>query len=204
MDFSPRQRDLLLDCAREVIRRALRGLPPPPLVCHDLDLFRPAGCFCTLHAHEGGKLRGCVGRIDAVEPAIAAVAISAGLVLGDERFRLRPVTLAELPLLDLELSILSPTAPVASPLDFDLQRHGLFLTIGGRTGCFLPQVARETGWSKEQLLGRLCSEKMGLPAESWRQPAARLAVFTATIVGPEPFEPTAKNHQSAEQPLAAV
>ena len=64
-----------------------------------------------------------------------------------------------------------------------------YLTMGGRTGCFLPQVARETGWSKEQLLGRLCQEKLGLAAIAWKHPEARLFTFTALIIGPEAFEP---------------
>jgi AMMECR1 domain-containing protein len=49
-------------------------------------------------------------------------------------------------------------------------------------------VARETGWTREQLLSRLCVEKMGLPADAWKLPGAKLQVFTTSVVGPEPFE----------------
>ena len=108
-------------------------------------------------------------------------------VLDDPRFRVNPVTLEELPELELEITVLSPLEPAANPLDFDPLQHGIYLHCQGETGCFLPQVARETGWTKEQLLSRLCSEKMGLPADSWRSPAARLSRFAATIIGPEPF-----------------
>jgi len=39
----------------------------------------------------------------------------------------------------------------------------IYLTLNGRSGVFLPQVARETGWRRDQLLDRLCTEKDGLP-----------------------------------------
>jgi AMMECR1 domain-containing protein len=48
-------------------------------------------------------------------------------------------------------------------------------------------VARETGWSREQLLNRLCSEKLGLPANSWQNSDAKLMKFDTLLVGPEPF-----------------
>ena len=71
---------------------------------------------------------------------------------------------------------------------------------GGRTGCFLPQVARETGWTREQLLGRLCSEKMGLPAAFWMQAGAQLMTFTTLIIGPEPFEQGGQNAAGTNTP----
>ena len=49
------------------------------------------------------------------------------------------------------------------------------------------QVARETGWSKQQLLDRLCMEKLGLPARAWTLPGAKLQKFSTMLVGPEPF-----------------
>jgi hypothetical protein len=70
---------------------------------------------------------------------------------------------------------LTPSATFAQPLL-------------GRTGCFLPQVARETGWIREQLLSRLCTEKMGLQPEAWKHPGAVLEIFSILVVGPEPFE----------------
>ncbi|HZK82675.1 MAG TPA: AmmeMemoRadiSam system protein A [Humisphaera sp.] len=187
MEFLPRQTAFLLDTARAVVRATLAGhqVRPPP--CHDLDLYKPAGCFTSLHDH-AGRLRGCVGRIDASEPLISSLTSSSVSVCSDGRFRANPVTLAELPNIDLELSVLSPPRPAANVLDFDLLNHGIYLTIAGRTGCFLPQVARETGWTKEQLLTRLCTEKMGMAADSWKSPQAKLAVFSTVIVGPEPFE----------------
>lgn len=187
MEFCPRQRDALMEMARAVIRQTLANKPAAWPECHDLDLFQRAGCFVSLHEH-GGRLRGCIGRLDASEPLIAALCSAAVSVLSDPRFRQDPITAAEIPRLELELSILSPLRAVESVLTFEPREDGIYLAIGGRTGCFLPQVGRQTGWSREQLLARLCTEKLGMPANSWQQPAARLSVFSAIVVGPEPFE----------------
>jgi AMMECR1 domain-containing protein len=95
----------------------------------------------------------------------------------------------ELANLEIELSLLTPMQPAATPMDFDPLADGVHLSIEGRSGVFLPQVARDTGWGKEQLLDRLCTEKMRLPAGSWRVAAARLQTFKTIVVGPEAFDP---------------
>ena len=110
-------------------------------------------------------------------------------MLDDPRFAADRVTLAELPSLDIEISILSLMRPVLTPLDFQPEAEGVYLIHGSRSGCFLPQVARETGWSREQLLSRLCTEKLNLPPTAWRDPEARLMVFSTLVIGPEQFEP---------------
>ena len=93
----------------------------------------------------------------------------------------------ELGRIEIEISLLAPLRPAESASDFDLLNDGIYLAVGDRSGLFLPQVARETGWSKEQLLDRLCTEKLGLPARAWTTPQAKLQKFATLLVGPEPF-----------------
>ena len=52
-------------------------------------------------------------------------------------------------------------------------------------GVFLPQVATETGWSKEEFLSELCSQKAGLPRNCWKDPGVDLEVFTAEVFNDE-------------------
>ena len=189
MFFTPQQADRLLDVAREAIRSRLGQTAPPRIGDEDPALLQPAGCFVSLHRRETHALRGCVGQLQAKGPLIELIRETAAGVLEDPRFVDHPVTFDELPLLEIDLSILSPLRPAAHPLDFDLLRDGIYLTIAGRVGVFLPQVARETGWTKEQLLSRLCSEKLGLAADAWRSFGVRLEVFSTVIVGPVAFEP---------------
>jgi AMMECR1 domain-containing protein len=123
-------------------------------------------------------------------PLWQAVISSAADVLEDPRFHGEPVSLSELARLEIEISILSPLRPAAHPLDFEPLLDGIYLTIAGRSGCFLPQVARETGWSREELLSRLCTEKLGFAAETWKRREALLQVFSTQTIGPALFEST--------------
>jgi AmmeMemoRadiSam system protein A len=188
MNLSEKEQSELLDLARASIRAAL-SVAPQPAIPEIPALEQPAGCFVTLHELRTHRLRGCVGRLDAKAALGTTVVKMAQAVLEDPRFVTDPVTLSELPDLEIELSILSPLTPAASTTEFDLLQDGIYLTCGDRSGCFLPQVARETGWSKEQLLDRLCSEKMDLPASTWRDPDSRLFRFTTQVIGPVPFVP---------------
>jgi AmmeMemoRadiSam system protein A len=178
----------LLNLARGVIRNALNGHQIVVRVPADPALHQPAGAFVSLHAMRTHRLRGCVGRLDAAAPMFQAVANAAQSVLADPRFGTDRITLSELTDLEIEISLLAPLRPAASPTDFDPLRDGIYLTIGQRSGCFLPQVARETGWTKEQLLDRLCTEKLGVHVRAWLQPQARLQKFATLLIGPEPFE----------------
>jgi hypothetical protein len=78
--------------------------------------------------------------------------------------------------------------PVPTPLDFDPLNDGIYLTCQARSGTFLPQVGRQTGWTREQLLARLCTEKLGLAPNAWQEPSAKLLTYQALVIGPVPFE----------------
>ncbi len=187
MNLSPSQKSLLLDIARATIRRRLANEPVETPSIEDAQLKQPASCFVTLHRLDDHRLRGCIGELQSERELVESVVRMSHAVLDDPRFFREPVTLGELPELELEITVLSPLELAKDALDFDLLEHGIYLVCAGTSGCFLPQVARETGWSRQQLLARLCSEKMGLPEDAWRRDDAKLYRFTATIVGPEPF-----------------
>jgi AmmeMemoRadiSam system protein A len=191
MQISAAHRQLLLNAARTNIRDTLRGngrasIPPTT----DPVLTMPAGCFVTLHDRVTHRLRGCIGRLQSNDPLIKSVCETACSTLQDPRFQNNPVTLDELSRLELEISVLSPLKEAANPLDFDPPNDGIYLLCDGRAGTFLPQVAKETGWTREQLLARLCTEKMGLAPTAWQNPQAKLLKYNVVIIGPEPFIPT--------------
>lgn len=202
MPLRPEQQALVLNLARAFVRQGLGAAPTGLLETVDPCLNELAGCFVSLHALPDRRLRGCVGRIDASQPLLEALRTSSFHVLRDPRFARNPVGVHELALLEIEISVLSAPRPASHPLEFNLLEDGIYLTFGSRSGCFLPQVARETGWTREQLLDRLCMEKMGLPAMMWRHPEARLHVFSVEVIGPEPFEcsPVAQIGKHSEHP----
>src|SRR5688500_4715054 len=186
MDLSAASRSELMDIARGALRAAVEGresIPTPPTTA---ELLQPAGCFVSLHEQGTHRLRGCIGRLEASSPLWQVVRETAANVLDDPRFVEERISVADLPLLEIEVSVISPLVPTSPPMSFDLLNDGIYLTCAGRTGCFLPQVARETGWTREQLLDRLCTEKLGIDPRAWRRGDAKLMRFTTLIVGPEP------------------
>ncbi|HUB26999.1 MAG TPA: AmmeMemoRadiSam system protein A [Tepidisphaeraceae bacterium] len=188
MEFTNDEQKFLLKTACQTIRRRLEGISSlPPVQPLNPTVLKMAGCFVSLHNGQTHVLRGCIGRIDCATPLLQALQVAAWQAAGDPRFATNPVTLAELPSLTVELSILGMLRPAPTVMDFTPQSDGIYLQAANRAGVFLPQVARDTGWSREQLLDRLCAEKLGLPARAWQQPGTRLFTFPATIIGPAAF-----------------
>ena len=186
MHLTPAGRAELLRIARTALRAAVERrelvLAPPTTP----ELLQPAGCFVSLHERDTHRLRGCIGRLEASDPLWSVVRDAAVNVLDDPRFVEHRVQADDLPRLEIEVSVISPLVPAPSCTSFDVLNDGIYLTYGERTGCFLPQVARETGWTREQLLDRLCTEKLGVDPRAWRSGDAKLMRFTTLIVGPEP------------------
>jgi AmmeMemoRadiSam system protein A len=177
-DPSPETQRALLALARSVIAARL-GVPAPPVDLPDDPLLgEPRGAFTTLHL--AGTLRGCIGYIEAVEAlsrTIEETAVAAAF--HDPRFP--PLVAREYPLIDLEISVLSPLEPLADPADLVPGKHGLVVSRGARRGLLLPQVAVEQGWDRETFLSHTCL-KAGLPPDAWRS-GTSLEVFTACVFG---------------------
>lgn len=134
-------------------------------------------CFVTLH--KARMLRGCIGHILPVEElwkSIRSNAISAAM--NDHRFA--QVSAAELPSLDLEISVLTLPVEIPDHKGFKAGRDGIILELSGSRAVFLPQVAPEQGWDEETTLTHL-SLKAGLPADAWRNPKARFRTFRAQV-----------------------
>jgi len=142
----------------------------------------PAGAFVTLHnagfePGSPGRLRACMGVIDARQPLADAVVQAATSAAHDPRFD--AVALDELADLEVEVSILSPRREVAGPEEIEVGVHGVVLSRSGRSAVFLPQVAPEQGWDRDTMLSHL-ARKAGLSADAWRD-GARFEVFTAQV-----------------------
>jgi uncharacterized protein (TIGR00296 family) len=103
----------------------------------------------------------------------------------DPRFFADPITADELEQLDVEISVLSPLQRTNKPLDLRLGTDGIYIKKGRASGCFLPQVATETGWSKEEFLSYCCAHKAGLAADAWKKAETEVSLFTADVFGSE-------------------
>jgi len=167
----------LLSLARRALEaRVRREPPPPPERGGGCDIA--AGAFVSIHCD--GDLRGCLGRLDTAEPlGITIAALAASVADSDPRFQ--PVAPAELPALDLEISVLTPEREISSIDEIEIGRHGLIVEQAYCRGLLLPQVATEQRWDAETFVSHTC-RKAGLDPDAWRR-GARLFVFEAQVFG---------------------
>jgi hypothetical protein len=140
------------------------------------SLRRYAGAFVTLH--KNGELRGCIGRFDATEPLYAVVQKMA-VAAATEDYRFSPVTQKEINDIDIEISVLSPMRRVNSPDEIEMGKHGIYIRKGNRSGTFLPQVATETGWTKEEFLGHCAQDKALIGWDGWKD--AEIYIYEAYV-----------------------
>ena len=172
------QKHALLKVAKDTVEAIIAGRPVPYPESDDAELNANCGCFVTLKNH--GRLRGCIGRFISDRPLIELVAeMAKASATGDPRFFTDPITAGELEQLDIEISALSPLQRIENPLELRLGVDGIYIKKGRASGCFLPQVATETGWSKEEFLSHCCAGKAGMSADAWKDPKTKVLVFTS-------------------------
>jgi AmmeMemoRadiSam system protein B/AmmeMemoRadiSam system protein A len=181
-DFSltPADKKTLLSLARASIREAVLHNRLPEHTPDTPLLNEKRGAFVTLK--KDGRLRGCIGFIEAVNPLYRTVMEAAAFAaLRDRRFR--PVTAEEIGELTLEISVLSPLQQVKKPRSIQVGRHGLMIIKGERQGLLLPQVPVEQAWNRTTFLRQTCL-KAGLPADAWKS-GAEIYVFEAVVFSEE-------------------
>ena len=173
-----KQRQRLLEIARQSIESYVKAGKRLEVEEADPILNEENGAFVTIH--EKGELRGCIGNMVGRQPlylTIRDMAVEAAV--NDPRFpSMKP---SELKDIEIEISVLSPLKKVNSADEIKMGEHGVMVRGGFQSGVFLPQVAIETGWSKEEFLSYLCSEKAGLPADAWKDKKTELYIFTAEV-----------------------
>lgn len=170
------QEKRLLADARAALAEFLKtGTPPAREPSQEPALREPAAVFVTLK--KAGDLRGCIGTTMPTLPLEEAVRHYA-IAAGTQDARFQPVTAEELDSLSLEISLLSPPHPVASPGEIRPGEDGVVLVAGEHGGLFLPQVWHDTGWTREEFLSQLANQKAGLAPDAWKDPATQLYTFT--------------------------
>jgi AmmeMemoRadiSam system protein A len=173
--LNAQQKKYLADIARRAIdnyfenedeQAVVRGIPAP----EDAALVKNGASFVTLTVH--GRLRGCIGSVEAYQPLykdVAANAVSAAFF--DPRFD--PLSQEELGDVAVEISVLTEPKPLLYAGEEDLLKKlrsgvdGIILGRGAQRATFLPQVWEELP-KKEQFLGHLC-RKAGFSEECWKE-----------------------------------
>lgn len=178
------QRQILLKIARETLEYYLSEKKLSELKIDDPMLIEKRGVFVTLR--KKGELRGCIGTLLPQEPLAKAVrSMAIQSATADPRFP--SVALEELKDIEIEISVLTVPVKVSGPDEIVLGRDGVIVKKGFRQGVFLPQVAEETRWTKEQFLSALCAHKAGLEPDAWKKSDTELYVFQAEVFSEREF-----------------
>lgn len=183
VSLNPSDRKALLSLARDTIDRFLTTKTAPLARNPSAALAQTRGMFVTLKKR--GTLRGCIGEIVPQKPLYRLVGtVALKSALEDPRFKqLRPDELQDV---EIEISVLTPAAPVAGAEDIVVGRDGVLLKKDGRSALFLPQVAPEQGWGRDEMLDQLCL-KAGLSAGSWKK-GAQFLTFQAEVFSETDFK----------------
>jgi len=176
--FNTQQRKELLKLARDTITFYLNEGKPLERSSDDPALGEVRGVFVTLRRNN--QLRGCIGNIIGTKPLYLGVRDMA-IAAATEDSRFRPVTKEELEDIHIEISVLTPLEQITNIDEIVLGKHGVLVKDDYRGGVYLPQVATETGWSKEEFMNSLCGQKAGMDSSAWKNGKCDIYIFSAEV-----------------------
>ncbi len=177
-DLSDEDKETLIRIARSTIEHKVEGKEPPEFEVDSPILKEKRGAFVTIHEH--GRLRGCIGYIEAIKPLYITIQeMAEAAALNDSRFP--PVSLEELPLLDLEISVLTPLKRIKDINEIQIGKHGIVLKKGYHQGVFLPQVATEQGWDRTTFLNEICFKAGIHDKNCWKDKDTEIYIFSAEV-----------------------
>jgi MEMO1 family protein len=180
-DFlTPAEKQTLLKIARQTIVSYTNSGNIPAIDSKTVTqgMNQPSGAFVTLT--KKGQLRGCIGSFSASKPLYQVVQDMA-VAASNNDTRFDKVSANEIDKIDIEISVLTPMKKIASIDEIVLGRDGIYIKKGFDAGTFLPQVATETGWTKEEYLGYCARDKAGLGWDGWKN--ADIYTYQAIVFG---------------------
>jgi MEMO1 family protein len=177
LGLTAEEKTALLRLARKTIEAKCRGEKAPVPEAQSPTLSELRGAFVTLH--KAGRLRGCIGHIQARQPLVKTVAdMAVAAAFDDPRFP--PLRAEELKEIDIEISVLTPLRRIADVREIQVGTHGIYIRKGGYSGLLLPQVATEWKWDRTAFLEHTC-EKAHLPKDAWRDKETEIYIFSADV-----------------------
>ncbi len=157
-----KQEDDYVRLARQTIQSYVRTGKTPP---HSLDLPAEmtdcqAGVFVSIK--EYGRLRGCIGTIQAVQRSIAEEILVNAISAAVRDPRFSPIQEKELDFLTISVDVLGAPEPISSTDQLDPKKYGVIVTNGTRRGLLLPNL-EGVDHAEDQV--RIAKEKAGIRPE---------------------------------------
>ena len=121
----------------EYFTRAGKKLKCPDGLSTEL-LNNRAGVFVSIKKE--GNLRGCIGTTAPTQNSIAEEIISNGISAASRDPRFDPIEEKELDGLTYSVDVLSPAESIKGKEELDVDRYGVIVRCGGRSGLLLPAL----------------------------------------------------------------
>jgi AmmeMemoRadiSam system protein B/AmmeMemoRadiSam system protein A len=176
----------LLKIARSTVKQYVNNHKLPEIDDVNLSENLKAECGAFVTLKENGELRGCIGRFEASEPLYKVIQ-QMTVASSTQDYRFLPVKPVEVDKLEIEISVLTPMRKINSIDEIQLGKHGIYIRKGMRGGTFLPQVATETGWTKEEFLGHCAQDKAGIGWDGWKD--ADIYIYEALVFSENELKP---------------
>ena len=187
--FTEEAEDLIFQTARaQVLATVLwRGSGrPSPDFRKELGAWAETPVLGTFVSFKkNGQLRSCMGWMNDGAPLADALQSSA-VSAAREDPRFPPLAASEFESLSMEVWVLWGMEEVLVPPEerasaFEIGRHGLQISAGGRRGLLLPGVALEFRMGPLEFLEAVC-RKAGLPRGAWRDGRTTLRIFEGLAI----------------------
>lgn len=167
----------LMKISRNTLDSYIKYGITPQIEREDLsdNLRTNMGSFVTIK--KNGELKGCIGIFS---PNYRLCDVVKNMTISstqDNRFE--NIQESELNDIEIEISVLTPYKKINSIEEFELGKHGIYIEKNGNSGTFLPQVATETGWSKEEFFGQCSQSKANIGWDGWKD--ANLYTYEAIV-----------------------
>lgn len=134
------QEDDYVQLARQTVEEYVRTgkkIRVPEEIPQEMRDIR-AGVFVSIKKE--GRLRGCIGTIQAVQPSIAEEIIENAISAASRDPRFSAIEPGELDKLTISVDVLGDTEKIDSKDKLDVKRYGVVVTKGYRRGLLLPNL----------------------------------------------------------------
>jgi AmmeMemoRadiSam system protein A len=180
MELNKKQKEILLKIARDAVFNFVKFNKIYKPIINEERLKKSEGAFVSIYNNK--ELRGCIGSIISGNKPLYEVVRDMAIAACSEDLRFKSVSEDELDFLSFEISVLSVPKLVDNWKSIKLGKHGVIIKKGDRSGVFLPQVAYDTGWSLEEFLSQLCSQKARLAKDAYKNDKnVELYIFEAQV-----------------------
>lgn len=175
------ERKTLLKISRKTLERYVLNNEIVNLIPIEKKLIKNKSVYITFK--KDNHLRGCMGSLRSQKPLYENV-ISTTIDTASKDYRFASVKPEEVKDIIIEITVIGEITKIKSISEIEIGKHGLYLCKNLNCAVFLPQVAVENNWDREEFLKRL-SLKAGLPPSSYQDADTEIYVFTAQVFSEE-------------------